>query len=247
LALEQLERERESEREQRMLAQHALEQSRRIEALARLSGGIAHDLNNALTVVLAAADLVRSSVASPHEAQQYADEITDATEGASNLTHQQIALPRAVSMAETLRRLRATFERVLLTDITLDVGIPPVELVAYVDAVDLERAVFNLVLNARDAMPVGGRLTLRCRAASVTTADVALPAGEYVALEVSDTGTGMDEATIERIVEPFFTTRSDGSGTGLGLASVHGFAKGPQAPVASGVVSSSDPIERAEV
>jgi signal transduction histidine kinase/ActR/RegA family two-component response regulator len=233
LALERAEREREHERAQRMLAQHALEESRRIEALARLAGGIAHDFNNALTVVLAAADLARSSAALPQEAEQYVNEITQAAQGASDLTRQllmlgrqQIALPRTVRTAETLRRMRAAFERVLPTDITLDVEIPSAELAAYVDPVDLERAVFNLVLNARDAMPPGGTLTLRCREWSAGEPDGVLAAGDYTALDVSDTGTGMDETTRERIFEPFFTTKGAGAGTGLGLASVHGFARG---------------------
>jgi signal transduction histidine kinase/CheY-like chemotaxis protein len=232
LALESSEREREYEREQRMRAQEALEESRRIEALARLAGGIAHDFNNSLTVIMGAAEAV-TIAQSPQDAAASAREIMQASRRAAELTRQlltlgrrQVSQPRAVPMAPLFERLRTAFCRVLSDDIVLDMEAPSEDLVAHLDATDLERALFNLVVNARDAMPRGGKLSIRGGWDSTAVDDAGSAKGRYVEVTVSDTGEGMSREILDHIFDPFFTTKSIGHGTGLGLATVYAFATG---------------------
>jgi signal transduction histidine kinase/CheY-like chemotaxis protein len=232
VALERAERERAHEREERDRAQLALDQARRLEALARMSGGIAHDFNNALTVIIGTADVAKLSLSSPDDVATYLDEIVQAAKRAGQLTTQLLTLGRAqigarepVDMTDFLARLHGALRRVLPDDVGLVVDAPPGPLAARADLAGLERAVYNLVLNARDAMPAsGGTITLSCQREMVTGHD-ALPDGAYAVLRVSDTGHGMDAATLARIFDPFFTTKSERGGTGLGLATVYAFAK----------------------
>ncbi len=230
LALEKSEREREHEREQRMSAQAALAESRRIEALARLAGGVAHDFNNSLTVIMGAAEQIR--FAGSLEALNCADEIVAAARQAAELTRQlltlgrrQVSRPRSVAMAPLFERMQTAFRRVLPDDVALAVEIPKEDLVACLDPNDLERSLLNLVLNARDAMPGGGRISIRCARKADERDGTGLPQGRYLEISVSDTGHGMAPETLDRIFEPFFTTKSVGAGSGLGLATVHAFAK----------------------
>jgi signal transduction histidine kinase/ActR/RegA family two-component response regulator len=231
LALERAEREREHERQERERAQHALDQARRLEALARMSGGIAHDFNNALTVIIGTADVAKMSLSSLGDVGGYLDEIVQAAKRAGQLTTQLLTLGRAqlgarepVGMLEFLGRLQSALRRVLPDDVALYVESPTTPITARADLAGLERAVYNLVLNARDAMPRGGTITLSChrRAADGRPG---LADGAYVVLQVVDTGHGMDTATLERIFDPFFTTKGERGGTGLGLATVYAFAK----------------------
>jgi signal transduction histidine kinase len=231
LALESAERERKDEREQRMSAQAALEESRRIEALARLAGGVAHDFNNSLTVIMGSAEQIRFAH-SLSEATNCVEEIVAAARQAAELTRQlltlgrrQVSKPQPVSMTALFERLQTAFRRILPDDVALGVEAPREDIVARLDPNDLERSLLNLVLNARDAMPIGGRISIRC-ARSAVEGDVAgLPQGRYVEISVSDTGHGMAQETLEHIFEPFFTTKPAGAGSGLGLATVHAFAK----------------------
>jgi signal transduction histidine kinase/CheY-like chemotaxis protein len=232
LALERAERERAHEREERERAQHALDQARRLEALARMSGGIAHDFNNALTVIIGTADVAKLSLESPDDVASYLDEIIQAAKRAGQLTTQLLTLGRAqigarepVDMTDFLGRLQGALRRVLPDDIGLVVDAPPEPVTARADLAGLERAVYNLVLNARDAMPAGGgSITLSCHRETVTGREP-LANGAYAVLRVSDTGHGMDAATLDRIFDPFFTTKGERGGTGLGLATVQAFAK----------------------
>jgi|GEM_PF-3897045 len=231
LALERAEREHKHEREQRVRAQRALEESRRIEALARMAGGIAHDFNNSLTVIMGAAgDIYGAS--SLADAGEHAREIVQAARHTAELTRQlltlgrrQVAQPQPVRLAALFERLRTSFRRVLPDDIVLDMELPAADLVAHTDPTDLERALFNLVLNARDAMPNGGRLGIRCDGKDVSDGDMGLSPGRYAEISVVDTGEGMSPETIEHVFEPFFTTKAVGTGAGLGLATVYAFAK----------------------
>ena len=242
LALERADRERAHEREERERAQHALDQARRLEALARMSGGIAHDFNNALTVIIGTADVAKLSLSSPDDVGGYLDEIVQAAKRAGQLTTQLLTLGRAqigarepIEMTDFLGRLQSALRRVLPDDVVLHVDAPTDPVTARVDVAGLERAVYNLVLNARDAMPgTGGTITLSCHRETVTRRET-LADGRYAVLEVSDTGHGMSEQTLARIFDPFFTTKSERGGTGLGLATVHAFAKdgGGQVDVAS--------------
>jgi signal transduction histidine kinase/ActR/RegA family two-component response regulator len=224
LALERSEREREQ-------AQRALEQSRRIEALARMAGGVAHDFNNALTVIVGGAELAKLRRDSPAEVEEYLNEVLRAAAGAADLSRrlltlgrQQISQPRPTSIARLVNRLHPSMRRVLADDVQLIVNAPAEEAIARVDEAELERALLNLVLNAGDAMPRGGTLTIAWQADEISGApDVA--DGRYVSISISDTGHGMDRETLDRIFDPFFTTKGDRGGTGLGLATVYAFAK----------------------
>jgi len=232
LALERAERERALEREERERTQHALDQARRLEALARMSGGLAHDFNNALTVIIGTADVAKLSLSSPDDVAGYLDEIVQAAKRAGQLTTQLLTLGRAqigarepIEMTDFLGRLQGALRRVLPDDVVLHVDAPTDPVTARVDLAGLERAVYNLVLNARDAMPgTGGTITLSCHRQTVTRHE-ALADGGYAVVRVSDTGHGMGEQTLERIFDPFFTTKGERGGTGLGLATVYAFAK----------------------
>jgi signal transduction histidine kinase/ActR/RegA family two-component response regulator len=224
LALERAERER-------VQAQRALEQSRRIEALARMAGGVAHDFNNALTVIIGGAEMAKLRRESPQEVEECLDEVLRAAGGAADLSRrlmmlgrQHISTPRPTSIAVLLNRLEAPIRRILPDDVQLVVNTAGKDRTALVDETELERALLNLALNARDAMPRGGTLTIAARSEDVAgTPD--LDDGRYVSISVSDTGQGMDRETLDRIFDPFFTTKGDKGGTGLGLATVYAFAK----------------------
>src|SRR5436190_20489328 len=242
VALEHAERERALEQEEHGRAQQALDQARRREALARMSGGLAHDFHNALTVIIGTADVAKLSLSSPHDVTGYLDEIVQAAKRAGQLTTQLLTLGRAqigarepVEMTDFLGRLQGALRRVLPDDVVLHVDAPTDPVTARVDLAGLERAVYNLVLNARDAMPgTGGTITLNCHRETVTRHKT-LPDSAYAVLRVSDTGHGMDDQTLARIFDPFFTTKGERGGTGLGLATVYAFAKdtGGQVEVAS--------------
>jgi signal transduction histidine kinase/CheY-like chemotaxis protein len=232
LALERSERERARERDERERAQQALEQSRRIEALARVAGGIAHDFNNALTVILGAADIASMSLDSQTDVQKHLDEIVHAARGAAELTRrmlvlgrQRVSRPEPVPLSTFVDRLRDAIRRLLPDDVAVIVRAPADRLTAYVDGGELDRAVLNLVLNARDAMPRGGTLTIGWRGKVVAGQESELSDGRYIALSVADDGHGMDPETLECIFDPFFTTKADRGGTGLGLATVYAFAR----------------------
>ena len=232
LALERSERERMREREQREQAQLALERSRRIEALARMAGGVAHDFNNALTVIIGGAEMARNNRLSPAEVDECLSEVLQAAGNAAELARrlltlgrQQISKPRPTSMTGLLGRLQTSIRRILAGDVQLVVTTAAEDAIALVDEAELERALLNLVLNAGEAMPRGGTLSIAWRAEDVTSDQHGLADGRYVSLSVSDTGQGMDRETLDRIFDPFFTTKGDKGGTGLGLATVYAFAK----------------------
>jgi signal transduction histidine kinase/ActR/RegA family two-component response regulator len=232
LALERAQRERALEREEHERSQQALDQARRLEALARMSGGLAHDFNNALTVIIGTADVAKLGLSSSDEVAGYLDEIVQAAKRAGHLTTQLLTLGRAqigarepVEMTDFVGRLQSALRRVLPDDVVLHVDPPSDPVTARADLAGLERAVYNLVLNARDAMPsAGGTITLSCRRAMVAGRGSASD-GAYAVLQVSDTGHGMDEQTLSRVFDPFFTTKGERGGTGLGLATVYAFAK----------------------
>jgi signal transduction histidine kinase/ActR/RegA family two-component response regulator len=224
LALERAERERAQ-------AERALEQSRRIEALARMAGGVAHDFNNALTVIVGGAEMARLHSSSPADVEQCLDEVLRAANSAAELSRrlmllgrQHIAKPRPTSIADLLDRLKTPIRRILPDDVQIALNAPDQDAIAFVDDAELERALLNLALNARDAMPRGGRLTIAWRIVDASGAPD-LADGRYISISVTDTGQGMDRETLDRIFDPFFTTRSDKGGTGLGLATVYAFTK----------------------
>jgi two-component system cell cycle sensor histidine kinase/response regulator CckA len=218
--------------ERRRLEQQ-LRQSQKMEALGRLAGGVAHDFNNVLTVILAVGEVVAATLGEEHELAGELDEISRAALHGSALTRQllafsrnQVVEPVALELGEVTSRLSAMLARLLGDDVELLI-LTPEPIVVRADPHQLEQVLLNLAVNARDAMPGGGRLTI-ATAAVVLDADDApleLPAGRYAVLSVSDTGTGMDAETASRAFEPFFTTKAAGAGTGLGLATVFGIVK----------------------
>ncbi|MBL8307085.1 MAG: response regulator, partial [Rubrivivax sp.] len=211
-------------------------QAQRLEAVGQLTGGVAHDFNNLLTVVLGNAELLAELTAGDAQKQPLALMIVQAAQRGGSLTRQLLAFarrqtlaPNAVDVNALVAGLDPLLRRTLGEHIEIEFVRGAGLWLAMVDASQLENALLNLCLNARDAMPGGGRLTLETANTSLDRSYTerypdALP-GQYVMLAVSDTGTGIAPEHLSRVFEPFFTTKDKGKGTGLGLAMVYGFAK----------------------
>jgi signal transduction histidine kinase/ActR/RegA family two-component response regulator len=212
-----------------------LRQVQKMDAVGQLTGGIAHDFNNMLAVVLGGLELARRAV--PGSAQAALRHIDSATEGANRaaaLTRRLLAFSREESLAPEpiqpatlIAGMSDLLDRTLGDRITVVVeDTLPRGWGVHADRVQLENALLNLAVNARDAMDGHGRLTIRTAAATLADGDIAtLPAGDYVALAVTDTGCGMTDEVIERAFEPFFTTKPAGKGTGLGLSQIFGLVR----------------------
>jgi two-component system, cell cycle sensor histidine kinase and response regulator CckA len=223
-----------------------LHQSQRLEALGRLAGGIAHDFNNLLTVIGGNLSLLELSSAHEGDSQFALTEAADATQRAAALTRQlltfsrqQIVEPRAFNPGQCLTQLRRLLQRILGEDILLSIEVAEDPLCLFMDTSQFEQIVMNLVVNARDAMRTGGRLDVSLERASTTLGGVQR---NCALLTVSDTGTGIPESVVSRVFEPFFTTKAPGSGTGLGLATVHSIVT-----EASGTIAVQPGLERGTV
>jgi PAS domain S-box-containing protein len=210
-----------------------LRQGQKMEAIGQLAGGIAHDFNNMLLAILGYADLLAEDAAGDAGRLELIVEIQRAAERAAGLTRRllafgrrQILQPGAVSLSGLVTDLLPMLRRVIAEHIEIVTETAPARPVLG-DRSQLEQVVVNLAVNARDAMPNGGRLTIRTSTETLNEASAGgeVPAGAYALLEVEDTGIGMDAATRDRIFEPFFTTKGFGYGTGLGLATVYGIVK----------------------
>jgi PAS domain S-box-containing protein len=205
-----------------------LRHAAQMEAVGRLAGGIAHDFNNLLTAISGYADLLlRRTPEGPIE--RYGKEIKRAADAAAALTRQllafsrkQVLRPRVVDLNAVLRDEERMLRRLIGEDIELATLFADAPAPVLADPVQLEQVILNLAVNARDAMPEGGRLAFEIRDEEVGAGREGLPAGPYVALVVSDTGTGMTNEVRQHVFEPFFTTKPAGQGTGLGLATVYG-------------------------
>ena len=217
-------------REQEVIA------SQRMHAMGQLTGGIAHDFNNLLTVILGNAEVLAESLSDHPQLRELAEMVALAAQRGGELTsrllafaRRQVLAPRAVDANDLLLEMSALLHRSLGEHIEIRKELGDGLWTALVDPAQLESAVLNLCINARDAMPEGGRLTLRTANARLDEAqgpeDARAPAGEYVALSVSDTGSGMSADVLAHVFEPFFTTKPTGRGTGLGLSMVYGFVK----------------------
>ena len=213
-----------------------LRQSQKMEAIGRLAGGIAHDLNNALTAIAGYAELALNEVKSGHPARPDVEEIRRAAERAGSVTRQLLAFsrkqllePRIFDLNDTITAIARLLSRLLGADIHVQTRLSEKALTVLGDPGQVEQAVINLALNARDAMPNGGLLVLTTTVEVVDEESarihVPMPAGTYVVLTVTDTGHGMPRETQARIFEPFFTTKDVGKGTGLGLSMVYGTLK----------------------
>jgi PAS domain S-box-containing protein len=219
--------------------QRALEaqfrQAQKMEAVGRLAGGVAHDFNNLLTVILAMADLLLADLPGADPRHGDVAEIRDAGQRAAELTRQLLAFsrrqliqPRAFDLNALARRAEKLLRRLIGEDVALALALDDALPLAYGDPGQVEQALVNLAVNARDAMPEGGTLTIATERVTLDARDAAAhpdaPAGEFATLVVRDTGTGMDAETQARVFEPFFTTKEPGQGTGLGLSMVYGVA-----------------------
>jgi two-component system, cell cycle sensor histidine kinase and response regulator CckA len=222
--------------EQLQQAEAQLRHSQKMEAIGQLAGGIAHDFNNLMTVVLGYAELLRTTLPLTPDAAEGLTAIEYSAQRAADLSRQLLAIGRrqvlkleVQDLNTVLRDMAGMLERVLGGDVVLRVAVADTPLAVRVDRGQLEQVVLNLATNARDAMPGGGTLELRTSRAQIdewfSRSHEGPAPGAYVALDVSDTGTGMDEATRQRIFEPFFTTKEPGRGTGLGLSTVYGIVE----------------------
>jgi PAS domain S-box-containing protein len=215
----------------RLLAEQLL-QSQKMDAIGRLAGGVAHDFNNSLSVILSYADLLLDDLPRGDRMRDDLEEIRKAGRRAAELTRQllvfsrqQVLEPNVLDLNEMLSGMERMLCRILGEDIDIAVVRSPTIGRVLADAGSLEQVLMNLVVNARDAMPHGGKLTIETREVTLDAAGAESPGGPHVMLTVSDTGTGMDEATQARIFEPFFTTKPSGQGTGLGLSTVFGIVQ----------------------
>jgi two-component system, cell cycle sensor histidine kinase and response regulator CckA len=221
---------------ERRLLEDQLRQSQKMEAIGRLAGGIAHDLNNALTAIAGYAELALGEVQPAHAARADVEEIRRAAERAGSVTRQLLAFsrkqllePRQFDVNETIGAIARLLSRLLGPDINVHTRLAEEPLLVVGDPGQVEQAVINLALNARDAMPHGGQLALTTSVEDIDESfartHVPMKAGRYIVLRVSDTGHGMSRETQAHIFEPFFTTKEVGKGTGLGLSMVYGTLK----------------------
>ncbi|MGZ3481933.1 MAG: ATP-binding protein, partial [Myxococcaceae bacterium] len=213
-----------------------LRQAQKMEAIGQLTGGVAHDFNNILSIILSYSSLILEDLGQDSQMRQDVLEIRTAGERAADLTRQllafsrrQILQPRIVDLNQVLAGMEKMLRRVIGEDIDLNMLPAPEPALANVDPGQFEQVIMNLAVNARDAMPEGGNLTVEISRVELgqTYAEehAGVTAGPHLMVAVTDSGTGMDRQTQERIFEPFFTTKAPGKGTGLGLSTVFGIVR----------------------
>jgi PAS domain S-box-containing protein len=214
-----------------------LRQAQKMEAVGQLTGGIAHDFNNLLTGIIGAIDLMQKRIAQGRHAEieRYATMAKASANRAASLTHRLLAFarrqpldPRPVDVRRLVASIEELLRRSIGEQVALEIVAPEGLFGTYCDPHQLESALLNLAINSRDAMPDGGRLTIRAANADVSTTHAAardVAPGQYVYVSVTDSGTGMSPTVQARAFDPFFTTKPIGQGTGLGLSMVYGFAR----------------------
>ncbi len=213
-----------------------LRHSQKMEAIGQLAGGIAHDFNNILTAVIGYANLLQMRLGEGNQLRSYVDQIIASSERAANLTQsllafgrKQILDPKAITVNEIIKSMEKLLARLISEDIELKTQFSDKDLTVFADAAQMGQVLMNLVTNARDSMPDGGKLTISTGLVQLDSVFVKRHAygkpGMYAMIAVSDSGVGMSEKTRQRVFEPFFTTKEVGKGTGLGLAIVYGIVK----------------------
>ena len=219
-----------AEIEQRERAEQQLRQAQKMEIIGQITGGVAHDFNNLLMAVIANLDLLRKYRPADAKATRLIEGAIQGARRGATLTQRLLAFARrqelhveARSLVEVVQGMSDLLERSVGSQIELKLQLPATVSPALIDANQIELALLNLAVNARDAMPKGGTLTIRVDEAKAVESSDLLP-GRYVRLSVIDTGTGMDEETLAKATEPFFSTKELGKGTGLGLSMIQGLA-----------------------
>jgi two-component system NtrC family sensor kinase len=220
------------EADRREAAEGALRQAQRLEAIGQLTGGVAHDFNNLLMIISGSVQRLRGEL-SDKKHKRLLDMIVTATHRGETLTRQlltysrqQTLTPQIIDLSRRLPAVRELLARSLRTDIEIKVDVPGGVCAVRVDASELELAILNLAVNAKDAMPKGGTLSIRAKPVTLRgEASEEGLSGEFVAIRVVDSGAGIPADVLTRVFEPFFTTKEVGKGTGLGLSQVYGFAK----------------------
>jgi signal transduction histidine kinase/ActR/RegA family two-component response regulator len=216
-----------------------LQQSRQLEALGRLAGGVAHDFNNVLTVISGNAELLAmdlSALNAPEQVKLGLSEIQESASHAAEIirqlmafSRQQVAEPVVIDLGHVVLDLEKMLRRLCTEDVALSIEVEPGPHSILADPTQIGQVLVNLVVNAQDALPAGGRVRIRAYQQDndplQESSAIELGSGRHVCLEVADDGTGMDAETSRRIFEPFFTTKAAGKGTGMGLATVHGIAR----------------------
>jgi signal transduction histidine kinase len=215
-------------------SQRALARSRHLEALGQLTGGVAHDFNNLLTVVSGAADMIRRRADERARVTQWASSILTAAGRGASLTQQlltfarrQSARPETVNANRLLAELKPLMRQAVGSDVNVALEMSSLIYPVRIDAAQFQSAILNLLVNARDAMPEGGKIIVRTENVTVSEPPEGEDAksGEYICIDVRDTGVGMSSEVLAQAVNPFFTTKGGGLGSGLGLSQVYGFAK----------------------
>ncbi len=228
--------ERRQAEAERAALEDQLRQAQKMEGIGRLAGGIAHDFNNLLTAIRGSASLALSELPPGEGPREDLEQIEQAADRAARLTRQLLAFarrtvlqPEVVDLGEIVRRLEPMLSRLIGEDVRLLTIVPDDTGCVLADPGQIEQVILNLAVNASDAMPDGGTLTLEI--ADIETVETiesqadARPAGKMTSLSVTDTGIGMDAETLGHLFEPFFTTKGPGKGTGLGLATVYGIVR----------------------
>ncbi len=213
-----------------------LRQSQKMEAIGQLAGGIAHDFNNILTAIIGYGNLLQLRLGENHQLRAYVEQILTSSERAANLTQSLLAFgrkqvidPRQVELNQIVRSVERLLSRLIGEDIEVKIELAHGDLMVLADVAQIEQVLMNLATNARDAMPEGGKLTIRTGILDLDNKFIKAhgygKAGRYAIISVEDTGMGMSEKTRDRVFEPFFTTKEVGKGTGLGLSIVYGIVK----------------------
>ncbi len=217
---------------ERKKLEEQLRHVQKMDAVGTFAGGVAHDFNNILTVIIGYGSLLRPRLDDGNPLKNYVDDILAAAERAANLTRRllafsrkQIMSPDQVNLNEIVKRFEKFLMRVIGEDIEFKIHLSDKDLIVMADRGQIEQVLMNLATNARDSMPAGGILTIKTERVDIVGLNGYIKPGSYAVITVSDTGRGMDEATRLRIFEPFYTTKETGKGTGLGLSIVYGIIK----------------------